>query len=115
MKRFFTLLLLSIAPMLFSAQKPNIIFIMADDLGFSELGSYGQKKIKTPHLDQLAREGMRFTANYCGNAVCAPSRCVLMTGKHPGHAIVRNNASMKPEGQFPIPASEVTIGELLQK
>ena len=115
MKRFFTLLLLSIAPMLFSAQKPNIIFIMADDLGFSELGSYGQKKIKTPHLDQLAREGMRFTANYCGNAVCAPSRCVLMTGKHPGHAIVRSNKSMKPEGQFPIPASEVTIGELLQK
>ena len=55
MKRFFTLLLLSIAPMLFSAQKPNIIFIMADDLGFSELGAYGQKKIKTPHLDQLAR------------------------------------------------------------
>ena len=101
--------------MLFSAQKPNIIFIMADDLGFSELGSYGQKKIKTPHLDQLAREGMRFTANYCGNAVCAPSRCVLMTGKHPGHAIVRSNKSMKPEGQFPIPASEVTIGELLQK
>jgi arylsulfatase A-like enzyme len=115
MKRFFTLLLLSIAPVIFSAQKPNIIFIMADDLGFSELGSYGQKKIKTPHLDQLAREGMRFTANYCGNAVCAPSRCVLMTGKHPGHAIVRSNKSMKPEGQFPIPASEVTIGELLQK
>jgi arylsulfatase A-like enzyme len=115
MKRFFTLLLLSIAPVIFSAQKPNIIFIMADDLGFSELGSYGQKKIKTPHIDQLAREGMRFTANYCGNAVCAPSRCVLMTGKHPGHAIVRSNKSMKPEGQFPIPASEVTIGELLQK
>ena len=75
MKRIFTLLLLSMAPALFAAQKPNIIFIMADDLGYSELGSYGQKKIKTPHLDQLAREGMRFTANYCGNAVCAPSRC----------------------------------------
>ena len=115
MKRIFTLLLLSFASALFAAQKPNIIFIMADDLGYSELGSYGQKKIKTPHLDQLAREGMRFTANYCGNAVCAPSRCVLMTGKHPGHAIVRSNKSMKPEGQFPIPASEVTIGELLQK
>jgi arylsulfatase A-like enzyme len=115
MKRIFALLLLSLAPALFAAQKPNIIFIMADDLGYSELGSYGQKKIKTPHLDQLAREGMRFTANYCGNAVCAPSRCVLMTGKHPGHAIVRSNKSMKPEGQFPIPASEVTIGELLQK
>jgi arylsulfatase A len=115
MKRIFALLLLSMATALFAAQKPNIIFIMADDLGYSELGSYGQKKIKTPHLDQLAREGMRFTANYCGNAVCAPSRCVLMTGKHPGHAIVRSNKSMKPEGQFPIPTSEVTIGELLQK
>ncbi|HIG80270.1 MAG TPA: hypothetical protein EYQ62_01200, partial [Verrucomicrobiales bacterium] len=80
MKRIFALLLLSMATALFAAQKPNIIFIMADDLGYSELGSYGQKKIKTPHLDQLAREGMRFTANYCGNAVCAPSRCVLMTG-----------------------------------
>jgi arylsulfatase A-like enzyme len=115
MKRFFVILLLAFAPVLFAAAKPNIIFIMADDLGFAELGSYGQRKIKTPHLDQLAREGMRFTANYCGNAVCAPSRCVLMTGKHPGHAIVRSNKSMKPEGQFPIPASEVTIGELLQK
>ncbi len=115
MKRFFVILLLAFAPVLFAAAKPNIIFIMADDLGFAELGSYGQRKIKTPHLDQLAREGMRFTANYCGNAVCAPSRCVLMTGKHPGHAIVRSNKSMKPEGQFPIPTSEVTIGELLQK
>ena len=68
--------------------KPNIIFIMADDLGYAELGSYGQKKIKTPHLDRLAKHGMRFTRNYSGNAVCAPSRCVLMTGKHPGHAFV---------------------------
>jgi len=115
MKRIAALVLLSLSPVLFAAQKPNIIFIMADDLGWGELGSYGQKKIKTPHLDRLAREGMRFTSNYSGNAVCAPSRCVLMTGKHPGHAIVRNNKSMKPEGQFPIPDGEVTIGELLQK
>ena len=115
MKRIAALVLLSLSPVLFAAQKPNIIFIMADDLGWGELGSYGQKKIKTPQLDRLAREGMRFTSNYSGNAVCAPSRCVLMTGKHPGHAIVRNNKSMKPEGQFPIPDGEVTIGELLQK
>ncbi|MGY8651279.1 MAG: arylsulfatase [Verrucomicrobiia bacterium] len=115
MKRIFALLLLSMATALFAAQKPNIIFIMADDLGFSELGSYGQKKIKTPHLDRLAREGMRFTANYSGNAVCAPSRCVLMTGKHPGHAFVRNNKELKPEGQHPIPLAEVTMAELLQK
>ena len=115
MKRFIALLLLSLVPALAAAKKPNIIFIMADDLGWSELGSYGQKKIKTPNIDRLAKEGMRFTANYSGNAVCAPSRCVLMTGKHPGHAIVRNNKSTKPEGQHPIPDSEVTIGELLQK
>ncbi len=95
--------------------KPNIVFILADDLGYAELGSYGQKKIKTPRLDQLAAEGMRFTRAYSGNAVCAPSRCVLMTGKHPGHAIVRNNKAMKPEGQHPIPAAEVTIAELLKK
>ena len=115
MKRIFALLLLSLVPALLAAKKPNIIFIMADDLGWAELGSYGQKKIKTPHLDKLASEGMRFTSNYSGNAVCAPSRCVLMTGKHPGHAFVRNNKAMQPEGQHPIPNSEVTIGELLQK
>ena len=96
------------------AAKPNIIFILADDLGYSELGSYGQKKIKTPHLDRLATQGMRFTRNYCGNAVCAPSRCVFITGKHPGHAFVRNNGEVKPEGQRPIPKAEQTIAELLR-
>ena len=95
-------------------ERPNIVLIMADDLGYSELGSFGQKLIQTPHLDQLARQGMRFTRNYAGNAVCAPSRCVLMTGKHPGHAWVRNNSEVKPEGQRPIPESEVTIAEILQ-
>ena len=97
-----------------TAERPNIVLIMADDLGYSELGSYGQKLIQTPHLDQLARQGMKFTRNYAGNAVCAPSRCVLMTGKHPGHAWVRNNSEVKPEGQRPIPESEVTIAEILQ-
>ena len=98
-----------------SAQsKPNIVFILADDLGYRELGSFGQQLIRTPHLDQLARQGIRLTQHYSGNAVCAPSRCVLMTGKHPGHAIVRNNLSTPPEGQYPIPDSEVTIAELFQ-
>jgi len=87
------------------ARKPNVILIMADDLGYTELGSYGQKKIKTPYLDKLAKEGMKFTAAYSGNAVCAPSRCVLMTGKHPGRAYIRNNGEVKPEGQRPIPDS----------
>ena len=96
------------------ARKPNVVYVMADDLGYAELGSYGQKKIKTPRLDQLAAEGMRFTRNYSGNAVCAPSRCVLMTGKHPGHAFIRNNGEVKPEGQRPIPKSEFTMAEMFK-
>lgn len=110
-----------------TGRPPNIVYILADDLGYAELGCYGQEKIKTPHLDRLAREGMRFTDHYCGNAVCAPSRCVLMTGKHSGHAFVRNNVAMKlPEelivrygmefgGQQPIPDSEITVAEMLKQ
>ena len=98
-----------------AGRKPNIVFILADDLGYAELGSYGQKKIRTPHLDLLAKQGMSFTRNYCGNAVGAPSRCVLITGKHPGHAFIRNNGEVKPEGQRPIPDSEQTIAEGLRK
>jgi len=94
---------------------PNIVLIVADDLGYRELGSYGQKRIRTPNLDKLAAQGMRFTQHYSGNAVCAPSRCVLMTGKHPGHAYIRTNRSMKPEGQEPIPDSEITLAELLRE
>jgi arylsulfatase A-like enzyme len=97
------------------ARKPNVIFILADDLGYNELGSYGQKKIRTPHLDKLAKDGMRFSRNYSGNAVCAPSRCVLMTGKHPGHAFIRNNGEIKPEGQRPIPLNELTMAEVFKK
>ncbi|MBB75232.1 MAG: N-acetylgalactosamine-6-sulfatase [Planctomycetaceae bacterium] len=93
--------------------KPNIVLIMADDLGYAELGSYGQQKIRTPHLDQLARQGMRFTRNYSGNAVCAPSRCVLMTGRHPGHAEIRNNSEVRPEGQRPLSPDAVTMAEIL--
>ena len=106
---------------------PNIVYILADDLGYAELGCYGQEKIKTPNLDRMAAEGMRFTQHYCGNAVCAPSRCVLMTGKHPGHAHVRNNTRAKlPDellkrygfefhGQMPIPDAEVTLAEVLKQ
>jgi arylsulfatase A len=96
------------------ADRPNIVFILADDLGYQELGCYGQTKIRTPYLDQLAAEGLRLTQHYSGNAVCAPSRCVLMTGRDPGHAWIRNNSEMQPEGQKPIPASEVTVAELLK-
>jgi arylsulfatase len=106
---------------------PNIVLILADDLGFAELGCYGQEKIKTPNLDRLAAEGMRFTQHYSGNAVCAPSRCALMTGKHPGHAYIRDNRQAKLPaellervgrafpGQEPLPAGEVTIAELLKQ
>lgn len=93
---------------------PNVVFIMADDLGWGELGSYGQRKIMTPNIDKLASQGMRFTQHYSGSAVCAPARCVLMTAKHGGHAFIRNNGEVQPEGQRPIPASEVTMAELFK-
>lgn len=107
--------LLSLNGAVRAAERPNIVFILADDLGYRELGSFGQELIKTPHLDRLAEQGLRLTQHYCGNAVCAPSRCVLMTGQHPGHAYIRSNKAAPPEGQEPIPDGEVTLGELLQQ
>ncbi|MHC4147364.1 MAG: sulfatase-like hydrolase/transferase [Planctomycetota bacterium] len=102
-----------------SKKKPNIIFIMADDLGYKELGCYGQQRIKTPNIDKLAAEGMRFTDYYTGSAVCAPARCNLMTGKHGGHAYVRNNSEVGGwdsfRGQIPLPAETVTVTELLKQ
>ncbi|MEM7202954.1 MAG: arylsulfatase [Planctomycetota bacterium] len=92
---------------------PNLIYILADDLGYGELGSYGQEKIETPHLDRLAREGMRFTQHYAGAPVCAPSRCVLLTGQHTGHATIRDNLEHRPEGQGPIRDEDVTLAERL--
>lgn len=80
------------------AKKPNIVFILLDDLGYADIGCYGQQKILTPNIDSLAREGTRFTDAYAGGPVCAPSRCVLMTGKHGGHARIRSNAGTAPIG-----------------
>jgi len=80
------------------SQKPNIIYILADDLGYGELGCYGQEKIETPNIDKLAETGMRFTQHYAGSPVCAPSRCNLLTGLHPGHAVVRANHEWKERG-----------------
>lgn len=98
------------------AQRPNIVFLLCDDLGYGDVGCFGQKKIRTPNIDRLAAEGMRLTVHYSGNAVCAPSRCTLMTGKHPGHAFIRTNRQYRPdsEGQWPLPADEVTLPKLLQ-
>ncbi|MBI5768924.1 MAG: sulfatase-like hydrolase/transferase [Verrucomicrobia bacterium] len=93
---------------------PNIIYILADDLGYGDLGCYGQKKFATPNIDRLAREGMRFTSFYSGNTVCAPSRSALLTGQHTGHTPVRGNAEIFPEGQEPLPAAAVTIPEVLR-
>ena len=99
---------------------PNVVFIMADDLGWGELGCYGQEKIRTPHIDSLAAAGMRFTQCYSGAPVCAPCRNVLMTGKHLGHTTIRGNlpaknaAGKRVEGQHPIPASAVTIAEVFR-
>ena len=99
------------------APKPNIIFILADDLGYGDLGCYGQTKIKTPNLDRMAADGMRFTNFYCGCTVCAPSRCTLMTGKHLGHATVRDNMQRGPglEGQHPMQPGTVTVAQLLKQ
>ena len=111
--------------------KPNIIYILADDLGYADIGCYGNDKIETPNIDKLAEEGMKFTQHYSGDAVCAPSRCVLLTGKHTGHSDVRNNnpwasrgdvwsleAMTKDstlEGQPPMRESTVTIASVLKK
>jgi arylsulfatase A-like enzyme len=109
---------------------PNIIFILADDLGYGDLGCYGSELIETPNIDLLAQSGMMFTQHYSGSPVCAPSRCVLLTGKHSGHAYIRGNdewgdrgevwdyramiADSTLEGQRPLPEETITIGKILQ-
>lgn len=93
---------------------PNVIFVMADDLGWGDLGSYGQELVPTPHLDQMAAEGMRFTAHYSGSTVCAPSRCSLMTGLHTGHCEIRGNKEVRPLGQMPIADDAHTVAEVLK-
>jgi arylsulfatase A-like enzyme len=96
------------------APKPNIIFILADDLGYGELGCYGQKIIQTPNLDRLAAEGMRFTQFYAGSTVCAPSRSVLMTGKHLGHTTVRGNAGPRNMQAQALRPDDVTVARVLK-
>lgn len=93
---------------------PNVIYILADDLGYGDLGCYGQTKFETPNIDALAEKGMRFTHHYSGSTVCAPSRCSLLTGLHTGHTVVRGNAEVKPEGQLPMPADTFTVAHLMQ-
>jgi arylsulfatase A-like enzyme len=115
----------------YSGSPPNIILIIADDLGYGDLGCYGQTFIETPNIDALAKDGMRFTQFYAGSAVCAPARCVLLTGKHSGKAYIRGNdewaergevwdyakaaADPELEGQRPLPAGTLTLGKVLQQ
>ena len=101
--------------------KPNVIYIYADDMGYGELGSYGQLKIKTPNLDRMAKEGMRFTQHYASAPVCAPSRCMLLTGRNAGHSYIHGNYELGefPDnmegGQMPLPEGTFTIGHLMKK
>lgn len=95
--------------------KPNVIYILADDLGYGDLGCYGQTKIETPNLDEMAAQGMLFTQHYAGNTVCAPSRSVLLTGQHTGHTPIRGNKEIIPEGQSPLKSESFTLSEMLKE
>ena len=88
------------------ARQPNIVFIMADDLGYGDVSCYGQSKFTTPHIDSLAQQGMKFTQMYAGTTVCAPSRCCLMTGVHSGHAYIRGNMPGEPFGDSRFPLTQ---------
>ncbi len=119
MKRFFFLILaLTLLPggpsRLAAQEQPNIIYILLDDAGYGDLSCYGQKQFKTPNMDRLAAEGMKFSDHYSGSTVCAPTRCCLMTGVHTGHAYVRGNREVQPEGQAAMPADITTVPRLLR-
>ena len=96
-------------------KKTNIILIMVDDAGYGDFGCYGQKLFTTPNIDRMAASGMLFTQHYSGSTVCAPTRCSIMNGVHTGHAFVRGNREVQPEGQAPIPSDMITIPKLLRK
>lgn len=99
----------------FENVKPNIIYILADDLGYGDLSCYGQKKFSTPNIDKMAKEGMLFTQHYAGSTVCAPSRSCLMTGLHTGHTPIRGNKEIEPEGQVSIPKETKILPEVLKE
>ncbi|HOW10276.1 MAG TPA: sulfatase-like hydrolase/transferase [Bacteroidales bacterium] len=95
-------------------QLPNIVYILADDLGYGDLSCYGQARYTTPSLDRLASRGMKFRMHYTGCTVSAPSRSCLMTGLHSGHTPIRGNKNWNPEGNWPLPGPSVTIAEMLK-
>lgn len=106
--------LASCAPREKEEKLPNIIYILADDLGYSDLSCYGQRRFTTPNIDRLAQEGMLFTQHYAGSTVSAPSRSALMTGMHTGKTPIRGNRGWEPEGQWPLPENAVTVAEVLK-
>lgn len=121
-QNLYCFLFVLVLPLFSVAQtRPNIIYIYADDLGYGELGVYGQEKIKTPHLNQLAAEGIRFTRHYTSSPVCAPARSMLLTGLHAGHSPIRGNyelggfSDQEERGQMPLPAGSFTIAHLLKQ
>src|SRR5687768_6720847 len=107
-RQFLGSLAASVLPLQSRQKQPNILFILADDLGYGDLGCYGQKVVATPNIDRLAAEGIRFTQVYCGSTVCAPSRCALMTGYHMGHARIRGNARVD------LQSDDVTVAKVLK-
>jgi arylsulfatase A-like enzyme len=124
MKNLLFLLLITLSLGAHSQTKkrlPNIIYIYADDLGYADTGPYGQKKIETPNLDRMAKEGMKFTQHYTSTPVCAPARCMLMTGKHGGHSYIRGNYELGgfedslEGGQMPLPEGTFTIPKMLKQ
>ena len=115
-------LLMASAPLHADAQRPpSIVLVLADDLGYGEVGCFGQTHIPTPAIDAIAADGAKLTAHWAGSPVCAPSRCVLLTGKHPGHAEVRGNwgnggwGEFEPEGQYPMAIGSNTLGDVLKR
>lgn len=107
-------LLCYVVPGVWAEDRPNIIYILSDDLAQGDLGCYGQKLIQTPNIDRMAKEGTRFTQAYCGTSVCAPSRTSLMTGLQMGHSPIRANREIRPEGQIPLPSETITVAQLLK-
>ncbi len=119
MKRYFSTsliasLVLGFIASISASDRPNIVYILADDLGWGDLSLYGQSHFETPNIDRIAKEGIQFMQHYSGSTVCAPSRSSLMTGLHTGHTPIRGNFEIKPEGQMALPAESVTIAEILQ-
>jgi arylsulfatase A len=114
MKRILLLAFLWLCAQGEAARKPNVIYILTDDLGYGDLSVYGQTHFSTPHIDALAARGMRFTQHYSGAPVCAPARASLLTGKHTGHTEIRGNSEVQPEGQNPMPADTRTIAHLFK-